>query len=124
DISRGLKELARELDVPVVVCSQLSRAPEQRIPHIPMLSDLRESGSIEQDADVVVFIYREDVYTSSDQWQAQHPDRPVDAFPEGIAQVIVAKHRNGPTGSIDLRFRKNLTRFEDLDVREPLPTYA
>lgn len=123
EISRGLKELARELDVPVVVCSQLSRAPEQRVPHVPMLSDLRESGSIEQDADVVIFIYREDVYVTPEQWQAQHPDRPSDAYPEGIAQVIVAKHRNGPTGSVDLRFRKNLTRFEDLAPLTPEPPY-
>jgi replicative DNA helicase len=115
EISRALKGLARELDVTVLACSQLSRAPEQRVPHIPMLSDLRESGSIEQDADTVVFIYREDVYVTEDQWQAMHPDRP---FPEGIAQVIVAKHRNGPTGNIHLRFRKHLTRFEDLAVLE------
>lgn len=121
DISRGLKEIARELDVSVVACSQLSRAPEQRVPHIPMLSDLRESGSIEQDADVVVFIYREDVYMTEDQW---HQVNPSQRYPEGIAQVIVAKHRNGPTGSIDLRFRKNLTRFEDLAPRTPEPEYV
>ncbi len=121
DISRALKELARELDVPVVACSQLSRAPEQRTPHIPMLSDLRESGSIEQDADVVLFIYREDVYVTREQWEnQQHPDRP---YPEGVAQIIIAKHRNGPTGTIDLRFRKNLTRFEDLAVLRPEPAY-
>ncbi len=119
EISRALKELARELDVPVLACSQLSRAPEQRVPHVPMLSDLRESGSIEQDADVVVFIYREDVYVTQEQWQKDHPDRPSDAYPEGIAQVIVAKHRNGPTGTIHLRFQKNLTRFEDLAVLSP-----
>jgi len=111
DISRALKELARELDVAVVACSQLSRAPEQRPSHIPMLSDLRESGSIEQDADVVVFIYREDAYVTEDQWYQLSPDKP---YPEGIAQIIVAKHRNGPTGTVHLRFRKNLTRFEDL----------
>jgi replicative DNA helicase len=114
DISRSMKELARELDVPVVACSQLSRAPEQRPTHIPMLSDLRESGSIEQDADVVMFIYREDFYVTEDEWQRLHPNQP---YPEGIAQVIVAKHRNGPTGTIHLRFRKQLTRFEDLEMR-------
>ncbi len=123
DISRALKELARELDVPLVACSQLSRAPEQRTPHIPMLSDLRESGSIEQDADVVIFIYREDVYVTAEQWQGQNPDKPSDAYPEGIAQIIIGKHRNGPTGSVDLRFRKNLTRFEDLAVLRPEPLY-
>ena len=120
EISRSLKGLARELDAPVIACSQLSRAPEQRIPHVPMLSDLRESGSIEQDADVVAFIYREDVYVTEEQWQGQHPDRP---YPEGIAQIIVAKHRNGPTGTIHLRFRKNLTRFEDMAVLQAEPAY-
>jgi replicative DNA helicase len=120
DISRALKALARELDVVVVACSQLSRAPEQRVPHIPMLSDLRESGSIEQDADTVIFIYREEVYVNDEQWQAMHPERP---FPEGIAQIIVAKHRNGPTGNVHLRFRKHLTRFEDLAAIEPEPVF-
>ena len=117
-ISRSLKELARELNVPVVACSQLSRAPEMRTPHIPMLSDLRESGSIEQDADVVAFIYREDVYVGRDQWQIQHPESPSDAYPSGIAQVIVAKHRNGPTGTVHLRFRQRIAKFEDLLVRD------
>jgi len=122
EISRALKGLARELDVAVIACSQLSRAPEQRVPHIPMLSDLRESGSIEQDADVVAFIYREDVYVTEDQWHQTYPDRP---YPEGIAQVIVAKHRNGPTGTVHLRFRKQLTRFEDLAVIDaPQPEYV
>jgi replicative DNA helicase len=118
EISRGLKALARELDVTVIACSQLSRAPEQRIPHIPMLSDLRESGSIEQDADVVMFIYREDVYVTKEEWEASHPTQP---YPEGIAQIILAKHRNGPTGNVHLRLRKHLTRFEDLAaLAEPL----
>ena len=117
EISRGLKELARELDVPVVACSQLSRAPEQRPTHIPMLSDLRESGSLEQDADVVMFLYREDAYINEDDWNRQNPSQP---YPDGIAQVIIAKHRNGPTGAQPLRFRKQITRFEDLEpVREP-----
>ncbi|MCH7838266.1 MAG: hypothetical protein IIC26_07130 [Chloroflexi bacterium] len=79
-----------------------------------MLSDLRESGSIEQDADAVLFIYCEDAYITREQWLAQNPDK---AYPEGIAQIIVAKHRNGPTGSVYLRFRKDLTRFEDIAVR-------
>ncbi|OGO49793.1 MAG: replicative DNA helicase [Chloroflexi bacterium RBG_16_68_14] len=121
DISRALKQLARELDVPVIACSQLSRAPEQRVPHIPMLSDLRESGSLEQDADVVVFIYREDVYVTEEQWQGLHADEP---YPEGKAQIIVAKHRNGPTRTVHLRFRKNLTRFEDWEVLRPQTEYA
>lgn len=111
EISRSLKALARELDVVVIACSQLSRAPEQRIPHIPMLSDLRESGSIEQDADVVMFIYREDAYVNRDQWESQNPTEP---YPDGIAQIIIAKHRNGPTGNVHLRLRRHLTRFEDL----------
>jgi replicative DNA helicase len=120
-ISRALKELARELDVPVIAASQLSRAPELRTPHIPQLSDLRESGSIEQDADVVMFIYREDVYVAKEQWQASHPEAVGDAYPAGIAQIIVAKHRNGPTGTVHLRFRQRVARFEDLLVREEEP---
>ncbi len=117
-ISRSLKELARELDVPVIAASQLSRAPEMRTPHIPQLSDLRESGSIEQDADVVAFIYREDVYIAREQWQASHPEASGDTYPAGIAQIIVAKHRNGPTGTVHLRFRQRIAKFEDLLVRE------
>ena len=115
-ISRSLKELARELDVPVIAVSQLSRAPEMRSPHIPMLSDLRESGSIEQDADVVVFIYREDVYVRKEDWELAHPEG--NPYPAGDAQIIVAKHRNGPTGTIHLRFRQKLARFEDLLLRD------
>jgi len=118
-ISRSLKELARELNVPVIAVSQLSRAVEARATHIPMLSDLRESGSIEQDADVVMFIYREDAYMRKDEWQRLHPDRPGDSYPAGIVQIIVAKHRNGPTGTINLRFREKVARFEDLLVQEP-----
>jgi len=121
DISRSLKELARELDVPVVACSQLSRAPEQRPSHIPMLSDLRESGSLEQDADVVIFIYREDAYVTEEEWDRHHANQ---LYPEGKAQIIIAKHRNGPTGTIDLRFRKHLTRFEDWQLRQPEPDYV
>jgi replicative DNA helicase len=115
-ISRSLKELARELDVPVIAVSQLSRAPEMRSPHIPMLSDLRESGSIEQDADVVVFIYREDVYVRKEDWELAHPEG--NPYPAGDAQIIIAKHRNGPTGTIHLRFRQKLARFEDLLLRD------
>ena len=101
EISRSLKGLARELNVPVLALSQLSRAVEGRSPHIPMLSDLRDSGSIEQDSDVVMFIYREDVY-----------DR--ESEKKGIAEIHVAKHRNGPTGIISLLFMERSTRFVDL----------
>jgi replicative DNA helicase len=115
EISRGLKMIARDLDVPVIAAAQLSRAPEMRQPHIPMLSDLRESGSIEQDADVVMFLYREDIYVSREDWEMRNFDQP---YPEGITKLIVAKHRNGPTGVVHLRFRNHLSRFEDLMVLE------
>jgi replicative DNA helicase len=115
EISRGLKMLARDLDVPILAAAQLSRAPEMRQPHIPMLSDLRESGSIEQDADVVMFIYREDIYVTREDWETRNFDQP---YPEGITKLIVAKHRNGPTGVVHLRFRNHLSRFEDLMVVE------
>lgn len=101
DISRGLKSLARELDIPVVALSQLSRAVESRTGHRPQLSDLRESGSIEQDADIVMFIHREDKFDQESQ-------------KKNLAELIVAKHRNGPTGSIPLRFFENNARFADL----------
>lgn len=107
-ISRALKGLARELECPVIALSQLSRAVESRTDHKPMLSDLRESGSIEQDSDIVMFIYREDLHKdNSDK--------------KNIADIMVAKHRNGPTDTIPLYFRKELTKFENLEmVREPL----
>jgi replicative DNA helicase len=112
-ITRSLKQLARELNVPIVAGSQLSRAPEQRQPHIPMLSDLRESGSIEQDSDVVLFIYREEMYVRREEWEALHPDREHDPYPHGKAQIIIAKHRNGPTGVVEVRFRDEISKFED-----------
>jgi replicative DNA helicase len=115
EISRGLKTIARDHELPVIAAAQLSRAPEMRQPHIPMLSDLRESGSIEQDADVVMFLYREDIYVSREEWESRNP---IDPYPEGITKLIVAKHRNGPTGVVHLRFRNHLSRFEDLMVLE------
>lgn len=117
-ISRTLKSLARELDVPVIALAQLSRAIESRHPRIPMLSDLRDSGSIEQDADVVIFLNREELYVTPEQWAMQHPDLPESAYPKGVAQVIVAKHRNGPIGTIELRFRERFAKFEDFALRE------
>jgi replicative DNA helicase len=99
-ISRELKALAKELNVPVVALSQLSRAPEARNPPKPLMSDLRESGSIEQDADVVAFIYREDYYHETDE-------------NKGMAELIISKQRNGPTGTVRLAFLKEFTRFEN-----------
>ena len=104
-ISRSLKGLAKELRVPIVVLSQLSRAPESRADHRPQLSDLRESGALEQDADVVVFIYREDLYADKSQ-------PPTDN--EGVAELIIGKQRNGPTGVVKLAFIREYTRFENL----------
>ncbi len=116
-ISRALKALARELDAPVIAVSQLSRAVEWRASHEPQLSDLRESGSIEQDADVVMFIYRDEYYyKTEEEWVAAHPDR---EYPREEADVIIAKHRNGPTGRIKLRFKHNLAKFESLGSVEP-----
>ncbi|MEC9067625.1 replicative DNA helicase [Altererythrobacter marinus] len=126
EISRGLKTLAKELDVPVIALSQLSRAVEQRDDKRPMLSDLRESGSIEQDADMVWFIYREDYYVA-----AREPKRPVESDDAkvheahaawasemervfGLAELIVAKQRHGATGKVRLRFEPRITRFSDL----------
>jgi replicative DNA helicase len=116
-ISRTLKGLARELDVPIIALAQLSRAIENRHPRTPMLSDLRDSGSIEQDADIVMFLSREELYTTPEQWAQQHPDLPESAYPKGVAQVHVAKHRNGPTGTVELRFRERLAKFEDWVLR-------
>ena len=111
EISRSLKGIARDLRVPIITCSQLSRLVEGRPGHRPLLSDLRDSGSIEQDADIVMFIYREDVYYTEDEWEQHFPDRP---YPRNIAEIIVAKHRHGPTGGVKLRFRNNLVRFDAL----------
>jgi replicative DNA helicase len=115
-ISRSLKALARELNVPMIAVSQLSRASEWRASHKPQLSDLRDSGSIEQDADVVIFIYRDEYYYKREEWEAQFPDKD---YPEGIAEIIVAKHRNGPTGQIALRFVPRLAKFDNIANQEP-----
>ena len=104
NISRALKGLAKELNIPIVAVSQLSRAPEARGDHRPQLSDLRESGALEQDADVVAFIYREEEYN-------QTPDN------RGIAELVIGKQRNGPTGNIRMAFIKEYTRFENLEWR-------
>ncbi len=105
-ISRSLKGLAKELHVPIVALSQLSRAPETRSDHRPQLSDLRESGALEQDADVVMFIFREEQYRNDDGQPNQEA--------EGVAEIIVGKQRNGPTGTVKLAFIKEHTRFENL----------
>jgi replicative DNA helicase len=104
-ISRNMKILARELNVPVLAAAQLSRAIEQRADKEPQLSDLRESGSLEQDADVVMFIHRPELYDK-------------DTIKQNLAQIKVAKHRNGPVGTIELVFRDNLAKFENAATRQ------
>ncbi|MDB5170978.1 MAG: Replicative helicase, partial [Candidatus Saccharibacteria bacterium] len=108
EISRGLKGVARELNVPVLALSQLSRSVENRSPQIPQLSDLRESGSIEQDADVVAFIYREEYYNPE-------TDR------KKLTDLFIKKHRNGPVGSVELYFDNEKQRFRSVDSRHPDP---
>jgi replicative DNA helicase len=109
EISRSLKLLAREFDVPVIALSQLSRAVEQRQDKRPMLSDLRESGSIEQDADVVTFLYRDDYYNEESEKQ-------------NIAELIIGKQRNGPVGKVELLFLKNYNKFLSLEMNKtPIP---
>jgi len=108
EISRSLKALSRELNIPVLALSQLSRAVEARPPYIPKLSDLRETGSLEQDADVVLFVYREDIYKE-------------DTENKNIAKIIIAKHRNGPLGHANLFFNKELASFRNLEKDEKFP---
>jgi replicative DNA helicase len=105
EISRSLKILAKELDIPVIAISQLSRAVEQRQDHRPMLSDLRESGAIEQDADIVIFLYRDDYYNEKSEKKNR-------------AEVILAKHRAGSTGTVELLWLGNFTKFVNLNERE------
>jgi replicative DNA helicase len=105
EISRSLKILAKELQVPVVTLSQLSRGPESRTDHRPMLSDLRESGAIEQDADIVMFLYRDDYYNPETE-------------KKNVAEVIIAKHRNGSTGTVELRWFGEYTKFANLKKDE------
>jgi len=107
-ISRELKGLAKELNVPVLALSQLSRAPESRSDHRPQLADLRESGALEQDADLVAFIYREEQYKNPEERQAMPDDK------KNVAEIILAKQRNGPTGTVELRFVPSSMRFDNL----------
>lgn len=111
-ISRGLKTLARELDVPVIALSQLSRAVEQRKDRRPMLSDLRESGAIEQDADIVMFIYRDEYYENQNREDGGDAPSP-QADNKGKAEIIIAKQRNGPVGSVNLLFQGSITKFKN-----------
>ena len=108
-ISRGLKILAKELNVPIIALSQLSRAVESRNDKRPMLSDLRESGSIEQDADIVMFIYREDYYKNANEEE----EAAEKAANKGTATIIIAKHRNGPVGDVNLLFQGSITKFKN-----------
>jgi len=133
EITRGLKALAKELDVPVLALSQLSRAVEQREDKRPMLADLRESGSIEQDADVVMFIFREEYYLSREP--SRRPDEAESKYSEryqewrerlekvhGLGEIIVAKQRHGPIGAVKLRFDAETTKFDNYMAPDHLPT--
>ncbi len=128
EITQGLKAIAKELNIPVIALSQLSRAVEQRDDKRPHLADLRESGSIEQDADIVMFVYREEYYMQRTQPREGTPEH--DAWQanmeriHGLAEVIVAKHRNGPTATVTLQFQSELTRFMDYVKPDHLPQFS
>ncbi len=111
EITRSIKGLARTLNAPVLALSQLSRAVEQRPDKMPQLSDLRESGSIEQDADVVMFIYRPAMYYTEEEWERRFPDQ---EYPANLSDIIVAKHRHGPIGRVQIVFREQTSSFADL----------
>jgi len=122
EISRQMKGMARDLKIPVLAISQLSRAVEHRTSHRPMLSDLRESGSIEQDADVVMFIHREEKFTTEEEWNKTHPTEP---FPRDRATLIIAKHRNGPTDEVEMKVRDAVGIFEELSYQtQDAPSYV
>jgi hypothetical protein len=115
-ISRGVKALARELNIPVICLAQLNRASEQRDGNRPRMADLRESGSIEQDADVILLLHREDYYHVQDEdWKMENPDK------VGVAEIIVAKQRNGPTDIVKLKWDSKTTRFKNLDQHAQAP---
>lgn len=122
EISRQMKGMARDLHIPVLAISQLSRAVEHRPSHRPMLSDLRESGSIEQDADVVMFIHREEKFTNEEEWNKTHQGQP---FPRNRATLIIAKHRNGPTDEVEMTVRDSIGIFEELSYQaQSAPAYV
>ena len=122
EISRQMKGMARDLTIPVLAISQLSRAVEHRTSHRPMLSDLRESGSIEQDADVVMFIHREEKFITEEEWNKSNPTQP---YPRDRATLIIAKHRNGPTDEVEMKVRDAVGIFEELSYQtQTAPSYV
>jgi replicative DNA helicase len=117
-----MKGMARDLHIPVLAISQLNRAVEHRTSRRPMLSDLRESGSIEQDADVVMFIHREDKFTTEDEWNKTNPTQ---SFPRDRASLIIAKHRNGPTDEVEMTVKDAVGTFKELSYQtQAAPSYA
>ena len=118
EISRHLKAMARDLNVPVLACSQLNRQVEHRKSQEPRLSDLRESGSIEQDADIVMFIHRDDKNMDEDEWYRRNPTL---KYPSGVAKILVAKHRHGPTGELTLAVQDEIGLFASFNYVENSP---